>query len=105
MREMLAAAAHFPQTFIRLVPDARKMQKEFALHGPARLMRTEPALPRLVQRVHDFAENIELKLVVGSIADTHRFRIFITGQPFHLPFCQAPLAPQSVHDLDLAWTA
>ena len=61
---------------------------------PARFVRAEPALARLVQRVHDFAENIELKLVVRGIADTHRLRVFIARQPRHFPFGQAPLAAQ-----------
>jgi hypothetical protein len=102
MREVLSATADFPQTLVRLVPDAGKVQQKFALHGPALFVSAKSALPRLMQRVHDLAKNIELKLVMRSVADTHRLRIFIAGKPGHFPFGQAPLAAQAVHDLDLA---
>ncbi len=102
---MLAAAADFPQSLIRFVPDARKVQQKFTLHGPTFCVSAKSALPRLMQCVHDLAENIELKLVMSRIADAHRPRILIAGKPRHLPFGQTPLAPQAVHDLDLAGAA
>src|ERR1700751_3242272 len=97
MREVFSATADFPQTLVRLVPDAGKVQQKFALHGPALFVSAKSALPRLMQRVHDLAKNIELKLVMRSVADTHRLRIFIAGKPGHFPFGQAPLAAQAVH--------
>ena len=81
MGEMLAAAAHLPQAFVGLVPDLRKMHQEFALHRPAGFVCAEAASPRLVQRVHDLAENIELELGVRRVADAHRLRILVSRQP------------------------
>ena len=48
------------------------MLDEFALQVPARFVAAEPALARLMQRVHDLAEDVELQLVVRGVADAHR---------------------------------
>ena len=89
---MLPAAAHLPQAFVGLVPDLGQVHQEFALYRPAGIIRTETALPRLVQRVHDLAENIELELHVRRVADAHRLRILVSRQPRDLPFGQPPFA-------------
>ena len=65
----------------------------------------EPGLARLMQRVHHFAENIELQLVMRRVADAHRLRVGVARQPRHFPFGQPPLAANAVHDLNLARTA
>jgi hypothetical protein len=46
-------------------------------------------LPRLVQRVHDLAENIELELHVARVADAHRLRILVSRQPTEPPIRSA----------------
>src|SRR3974377_1397378 len=102
MGEVLAAAAHFPEAFIRLVPDIRKVQQKLTLHAPTRLVAAEAALSGLVERVHNPTDNMYLELPMRSITDTHRFRIFVARQPWHLPLGQTPLATHSIHNLDLA---
>src|SRR3974390_3572326 len=102
MGEVLAAAAHFPEAFIRLVPDIRKVHQNLTLHAPTHLVAAEAALSGLVERVHNFAEYIDLELPMRCITDTHRLRIFVARQPWHLPLGQTPLATHSIHNLDLA---
>src|SRR3974377_906501 len=105
MGEVLAAAAHFPEAFIRLVPDIRKVQQKLTLHAPTRLVAAEAALSGLVERVHNLTEYIDLELPMRCITDTHRLRIFVPRQPWHLPLGQTPLATHSIHNLDLARAA
>ena len=89
---MLAAAAHFPDAVVRLAPDRVEMLEHCALHAQPAPSGAKPAAPGLMQRVHHFAEDVELKLVVRRVADAHRPRILVAGQPGDLPFGQPPLA-------------
>src|SRR5262249_40669801 len=43
VREVLAATADFPQTFVRLMPDAGKVQQKFTLNRPALFVSAKPA--------------------------------------------------------------
>ena len=45
----------------------------------------KPAAARLVQRVHQLAEHVELELAERRIADPHRRRVLVARQPRHLP--------------------
>ena len=103
--EMLAPAAHLPDALVTVGPDLFQMHEKFALQVPAGIVGAEAAPTRLMQRVHNLAENVELQLVMRGIADTHRLRAFVARQPWHLPFGQPPLAADAIHDLDLLRTA
>ena len=41
-------------------------------------------ISNLMKRVEDFAEHVELELLVGRVADPYRTRAFIAGQPIDL---------------------
>src|SRR5215218_7282167 len=62
-------------------------------------------LPRLMQRVHDLAEHVDLELPVRRVPDTYRSRAFVAGKPRRLPFEQATLATEAIHDLHLVRAA
>ena len=55
----------------------------------------------LVKRIDQFAVDIELQLGMCGIADPNRLRAFVARQPADLPFRQAPLAHDAVHDLHI----
>jgi len=57
----------------------------------------------MMQRVHEFAIHVELKLGVGSIADANGAGFTVAGKPGNLPFGQAPFARDPIHDLQLVW--
>src|SRR5439155_21160089 len=48
--------------------------------GPAVVRHREPVLVRQVDRVHEFAEDVELELLVRGIADAHWARAPIAVQ-------------------------
>ncbi len=56
---------------------------------------------RGVQRRHDLAVDVELVLLGGGVADAHRGRVLVAGQPVRLPLVEASLARRPVHDLQL----
>src|ERR1700750_437454 len=99
--EMLWAAANLPDSLVWLGPDALKMGEESDLQLPAGLARGPFGDPPLMERVHHLAEHVELALVVRIVADADGGRTLVTGQPWYHPLRQAPLAGDSVHDLDL----
>src|SRR3974377_591030 len=105
MGEVLAAAAHFPEAFIRLVPDIPTVQPQLTLHPPTRPLPAEAAFAGLGGPRHNFAEYIDLELPMRCIADTPRLRIFVARQPWHLPLGQTPLAPHSTNNLNCARAA
>src|SRR6476661_4311281 len=59
----------------------------------------------LVQRIHHFAVDVELVLLVGRVADANGFRVVVTLQPRNFPLPQEALAREAVHDLHLRRTS
>ena len=57
---------------------------------------------RDVKGVHDFAIDVELKLIVRGVADAYRAAILVARQPRRLELGQTTLSRDAVHDLDLA---
>jgi hypothetical protein len=57
-----------------------------------------------VQGVHDLAVDVELQLAMRRVADADGPRVLVSRQPVNLPFCEAPLARDAVHDLGLLRT-
>ena len=68
-------------------------------------MRRQPALQGLGHRVSDLAVNVELELLGRGVADTHGTGVQEAAQPRDLPFRQAPLTSQPIHDLHLGGIA
>src|SRR6516165_3722243 len=60
---------------------------------------------RMVERVKNFAVNVELRLVYRGIADADGARPFKSGQPRDLPLGEPPLTAQTIHDLQLIGAA
>src|SRR5689334_1037264 len=71
--------AGFPDALIRLAPDASKVSDQGALQPPAGLVVAKAAATALVQRVHDFAKDVQLKLLRGGVADPNRFCPIVSG--------------------------
>src|SRR5690606_6428488 len=67
--EVLGAAAALPDAFVGALPDVCEAPEQRALERPARPARGQAAAAGLVQRVHDLAEDVELQLPVGPVAD------------------------------------
>ena len=96
---MLAVAAPLPDAVIGLVPDFRQMLQYGAFQIPRSVIELQLGHPRLMKRVHQFAIDVELQLGMRGIADPNRLCTLIAGQPARLPFQQAALAHDAVHDL------
>jgi hypothetical protein len=71
--EMMASAPHLPDAFIGGAPHGFEMREERALKLPRRREVLETADPRMMSRIHHLAEDIELELAGGGIADAHGF--------------------------------
>ena len=95
----LALAAAFPDAVIRLVPYFSQMFDHRAFQCPGFVVKFQLGHAGLVKRIDQFAVDIELQLGVCGIADPNRLRTFVTRQPAGLPFQQARLAHNAVHDL------
>src|SRR5260370_645018 len=100
---MLALAAPLPDAVIGLVPDISQMVEHLASQRQGIFMKFQRRHARLMKGVDQFAVDIELQLGMRGIADPNGLRAFITGQPACLPFQQAPLAHDAVHDLHVRW--
>ena len=96
---MPAVAAALPDAVIGLVPDFRQMLKNIAFQRPGAFVKFQLSHARLMERIDQFAVNIELQLGVRGVTDPDRLRAIIAGQPARLPFQQPPVAHDAVHDL------
>ena len=96
---MRAIAAPLPDAVVRLVPYFRQMFEHLAFEVPGSVIQLQLGHPRLMKCVDQFAVDVELQLGMRGIADPDRLRALVTGQPARLPFEQAALAHDAVHDL------
>ena len=53
----------------------------------------------------DLAEHVELELLARLVADAHRLRVLVAGQPVELDLGEPAFAADAVHDLELAGVA
>ena len=81
---MAARPANFPDAFIRLLPVRLQEVEQSDLYSPGCRLRFQASGSRQVQRVHDFAVDIELELLRCRVAHSHRNRAAIAGQPADL---------------------
>ena len=63
----------FPRSLHRVDPRLSPGVEKSALHRPGEFVRYQLPAPPLMERVHDFAKDIELQLVDGGITYPHRF--------------------------------
>ena len=101
MREMFAAAAHFPNSFVRLVPIGFEKIHERNLQAPIGLTIRDSGFVCAIHRTHHLTVDIKLKLFRSRIADPHRFGFFVAGQPIDFVLLEAPFTAHAVHDLHL----
>ena len=101
VREMPPRAAHFPNALVWVAPDFFQVLYQVLLQPPGIFVALQAALAGDVHRVHDLAENVELKLLVSRVADADWLGAFISRQPFELQLRQPALARQAIHDVDL----
>ena len=62
MGELLAFAAHLPDSFVRLSPDLFEVGTEGGLHRPTLGLSGDPVLARDVERVEQLAVDVDLQL-------------------------------------------
>ena len=98
---MLAVTAALPDATVRLVPDLGQMIQHDAFQIPRTFVELQLGHARLMECVDQLAIDIELQLRMRGIADPHRQRAFIPRQPVRLPFQQAALTHDAVHDLHM----
>src|SRR5262249_24991788 len=72
MNEVLAPSAHLPNAFVRLSPSRRQKVKYDRSHCLAAFRWRHTCSQPLKDRVGDLAEDVELQLPGGVIADPHR---------------------------------
>ena len=77
------------------------MREQRAQKRPRGRVVRETAQPRLMERIHHFAEDIKLELVGGGIADAHGLRVLVSAEPRDLALGQPSFARDPIHDLGL----
>src|SRR5271168_2542774 len=105
MGEMLRWPAHLPDALVGLIPDRGQMPEDRLADRGAASDRGQAAQMGVIERVENFAIDVELGLVCRTIADAYRARAFIARQPRRLPLAQPALAAEPIHDLDLVGAA
>src|SRR5262245_44982940 len=93
MNEVLRAAAHLPDAFVRLPPRLRQIVQNDRPQGLSPLRWRHACLQGLKHRVRDLAVDVELQLLGRAVADSHRLRILVAGQPGDGQLQQPALAP------------
>ncbi|MCY1425719.1 hypothetical protein D9M71_415140 [compost metagenome] len=64
-------------------------------------MARQPTFVRLGQGIGQFAVDIQLVLHRRRVADAHRRRVLVTGEPGQAVLGEPALATQAIHDLHL----
>src|SRR6185437_9041704 len=92
--------ADFPDAGIGLRPAAFEMIEQHFLDALRIVLGLDVVQRRQIERVHDLAEDVELLLGVGGIADADRRAALEAGEPGELVLVEAPLTADPIHDLD-----
>ncbi|MCY1439855.1 hypothetical protein D9M71_561070 [compost metagenome] len=97
---MVLFAAHFPDPDVLLLPGFANLVDHF--HGvlPALVGNRFAVFVDQVNRVHQLAENVELDLGVGQVADAHRRRAAVPGQVREFDFRQFLAAVDAIQDIE-----
>ncbi len=83
------------------VPGLLEVVEHAELDPPRLRVEPDAAHARLVERVEHLAVDVELELLARRVADPHRARALVAGEPRQLVLRQPPLAGDAVHDLDV----
>src|ERR1700722_20870576 len=99
MSEVARAASHFPNAFVRFLPDFLEVGNERAFQRPGRFAGGEACAARHGKGVEHFAIDIELELFDRAIADSDRSRPFVAGKPRNFIFLEPSLAREAIDNL------
>jgi hypothetical protein len=69
--EVAAPTPHFPDSIVRLLPNPFHVLDQLLLLRPGRGDRSVQVLSRLVDGIDELAEDIELELIRGGVANAH----------------------------------
>ena len=69
VREMASRSADLPDAFVRLPPRGFEIVDQRLIDAPFVIVMRCTQTPRLIGRIEHLAENVELKLAEGGIAD------------------------------------
>src|SRR5579862_1043657 len=101
VRKIPARTAHFPDSFIRILPSRFEEIHQPSLQAPGVIITFELVLTCDVQRVDNFAIDVELKLLMRGVAYTHWTALLIARQPRKLRLNEHSFARDSIHDLSI----
>src|SRR5216683_1461947 len=101
MREMLARSAYLPDSFVRLFPSGFEKINQLLLQSPRIFVFMDTGIARDVKRVHYFAVNVQLKLLMGRVANTHWTAALIASQPRKFKLRQRTLTREAIHNLQI----
>ena len=96
VREMLRLAAHLPDAVVGLAPVAFDEVEQHALERPRIVVLREAGLAADIQRIDHLAVDVELELRSRGVADAHRRRARVTGQPWQHRLAEDALAGDAV---------
>src|ERR1700730_11384950 len=99
MQELPGPAAHFPDTLIRTLPIVPQPLQQTMNLLPSPVRDRFTVFVREVDGIHHLAINIELQLLVSTIADANWPRILVTAKMVQRNFLEIPSAVHTVHDL------
>ena len=102
---MLPVAAHLPQPVVRLGPVGLQELQQVDLQRPGVVIAGQAGLPGERQPVERLAPDVQLQLLGRGVADAHRRRALVAGQPGQLQLGNPPAAGQPVHDLQVGRVA
>ena len=101
MHELSPAAAHLPHAVVGIAASAASSHSSTCVATSSPLARRHAELLGTVDRVDQFAVDVELQLSGRRVADTNGGGTFVSRQPRKLVFVEPPLSPDAVHDLDI----
>src|SRR5262249_36031283 len=83
--KVATTASHFPDAFVRLLPDLLKMLDQLLLQRPPRPGGSKAERSPLARGVNQLAVDVELKRRGGRVPNAHRRSTAVAWQPRHLP--------------------
>src|SRR4030095_3564078 len=99
MQDLSGPAAHFPDTLIRTLPIVPQPLQQTLNLLPSPVRDRLAVFVREVDGIHHLAVNIELQLLVSSVADANWPRIFVTAKMIQRDFLEILSAVHAVHNL------
>lgn len=98
MSEVPRRPPHFPHALVRFVPDVDKMFEQDFLELPGVRSRSENVLTCGIKRIQNFAEDLELQLLSGAVADANGATVAEPSKPRNLVLRQPALPDDAIHD-------